>query len=325
MFRFNSWCLLLLAVCLCKPLHADQGLLVQHRSAQPITALIGLPVAAVRSDKTHVQLSIEHSNVFMGGESATEKLVLDGETTALHGRFSQRISSCWQTDAAVVYLSHDGGFLDKPIEDWHSVFGLPNASRQFEDRDRLEYTYQSGGEIVRQVVSNEQGFGDLQLSVQRFQACQQGAPIWRVGTKLGIASGDGFVGSGGTDFYVDWQSSRRQWTQRFDGALSFGLLAPGKANNLPKQNPIVAFGSMGAEFNWSSSVSVVAQLDWHSAIFDSTLEELGRVSGQFTLLARKKFRGGNAFELSFSEDIVTDTAPDFSVRLAWRQALRLPQ
>ncbi len=321
MFRFDSRCLLLLSVCLCKPLYADQGLLVQHLSAQPITALIGLPAAAMRSEGTQIQLSIEHSNVFMGGESVTEKLLLDGETSALHTRFSKRINPCWQADAAVVYLSHDGGFLDKPIEDWHGAFGLPNASRQFEERDKLEYAYQSGENVVRQLLSNEQGFGDIQLSVQRFQACQSGSPIWRAGAKLGAASDDGFFGSGSSDLYIDWQSSRRRWTQRFDGALSIGLLAPGNANNLPKQNPLVAFGSMGAEFNWSPSVSIVAQLDWHSAIFDSTLEELGQISGQLTLLGRKKLRGGNAFEVSFSEDIVADTAPDFSVRLAWLQGL----
>ncbi|MEE9334011.1 MAG: DUF3187 family protein [Granulosicoccaceae bacterium] len=320
MFRFNSWRIFLLAVCLCKPLYADQGLLAQHRSAQPITALIGLPAASVRSDGMHVQLSIEHSNVFMGGASAAEKLMLDGETTALHARFSKRLNPCWQTDAALVYLSHNGGFLDTPIEDWHSVFGLPNASRELVETDKLEYSYQSGDDVVRQVVSNEQGFGDIQLSIQRFRACEQGAPIWRVGTKLGIASDDGFFGSGGTDFFIDWQSSRLKITQRFDGSWSVGLLALGKANNLPKQNSLVAFGSLGSEFHWSSSLSIVAQLDWHSPIFNSTLEELGRVSGQFTLLARKKLRG-NALEVSLSEDIVTDTAPDFSVRLAWRQGL----
>ena len=321
MFRFNSWCFLTLAVCLCKPLYADQGLLLQHNSAQPITALIGLPAPTVRSDGMHVQLSIEHSNVFMGGESATEKLLLDGETTALHARFSKRLTQCWQTDAALVYLSHNGGFLDKPIEDWHRVFGLPNASREFAAIDSLDYSYQSVDNSGRQVATNEQGFGDIQLSVQRFHACEQGAPIWRVGTKLGIASDEDFFGSGGTDFYIDWQSSRRKLTQRFDGSLSVGLLAPGKANNLPKQNAIVAFGSLGSEFHWSSSLSIVAQLGWHSPIFDSTLEELGRVSGQLTLAARKKLRGSNAFEVSFSEDIVTDTAPDFSVRLAWRQLI----
>ena len=321
MLRYYVCCLFSLSVCLCKPLHADQGLLIQHRSAQPIAALIGLPAAAVRSEGTQFQLSIEHSNVFMGGASRTEELLLDGETTALYARLSKRLSQCWQTDAALVFLSHDGGFLDRPIETWHGIFGLPNAFRDLAEVDSLEYFYQSSDGAGRRVVSSERGFGDIQLSVQRFQTCEQGASLWRAGTKLGIAADDGFFGSGSTDFYIDWQSSRRQLTPRFDGSYSFGLLAPGKADNLPKQNSIVAFGSLGTEFNWSSSLSIIAPLDWHSPFFDSSLVELGRVAGQFTLALRKKLKGGNAIEVSFAEDIVTDTAPDFSVRLGWRQSV----
>ncbi len=69
MLRYKLCWPLLTAVCLCKPLHADQSLFVQHRSYHPVAALFGLPAAATRSDQRNVQLSVEHSNVFMGGAS----------------------------------------------------------------------------------------------------------------------------------------------------------------------------------------------------------------------------------------------------------------
>lgn len=272
----------------------------------------------MRASGTHVQVSVEHSNVFMGGGSETEELILDGETSTLFARFSHRINSCWQADATLAHFSHMGGFLDSPIEEWHRIFNLPNAQRNLSPVDELEYVYQVGDDVLRGVTSNEQGFGDIQFSVQRLHACTRGAPVWRVGAKLAVANDETFFSSGGNDFYIDWQSSRRRLRARLDGAMSFGVLLPGKANNLPEQNPVVGFGSFGLQYQWSRSGSIVAQLDWHSAFFDSELEELGRVAGQFTLAARKQFANSHQLELSFAEDIVTDTAPDFSVRVAYR-------
>ncbi len=318
---FKLRLLALAAVCLCKPLHADQGLFIQHRSQHPVTALFGLPAASTRSVQSSFQFSIEHSNVFMGGGSTDEALFLDGESTQFHLRYSQPLSACWQADAALVYLAYSGGFLDQPIEDWHQFFGFPDAERHLIETDQLNLVYQQNGTNVRSLRTNEAGMGDLRFSVQRFLGCDRGAPVVRVGVKLSSAKQNEFFGSGANDVYIDWQSSTYRWRNRIDSAFSLGVLAPGEADNLPDQRAIVWFGVLGAEFRWSKTASIVAQLDWHSPLFDSELEELGNIAGQLTLAARKTLKRGGQIELSFAEDIVTDTAPDFSVRLGWRFGL----
>jgi hypothetical protein len=189
------------------------------------------------------------------------------------------------------------------------------------ETNQINLVYQTDDIDVRSLRSNDAGLGDLQFSVQRFLGCEKGAPIIRAGIKVSAGNQDDFFGSGAHDAYLDWQSSTYQWRDRFETAFSMGLLVPGKADNLPKQRNVVWFGALGAEYQWSRSGTIVAQLDWHSPLFDSELEELGNVAGQLTLAARKTLKQGGQIDLSFAEDIVTDTAPDFSVRLGWRYGL----
>ena len=42
-----------------------------------------------------------------------------------------------QTGAFV--LTHAGGFLDQPIEDWHQIFGFPDAARHLVETDRQSH------------------------------------------------------------------------------------------------------------------------------------------------------------------------------------------
>ncbi len=313
--------LLIVAVSFCQPLYADPNVLVQHRSAHPLAALLGVPAVAVRVDRTELQLSIEHSNVFMGGVSDRERLFLDGETTQLHLRLSQRLTPCWQVDGALVYRSHVGGFIDEPIENWHRLFGLPNAERHLVSVNQLDYFYESDGVEQRSVQSTQHGLGGLQLSIQRLHGCERNTAVWRAGIKVGVDDDNGFFSSGGNDLYVDWQSSRQQLSTDISAAYSAGFLTTGQVSNLPQQRAVVAFGSLGAEWQWTNRASIIAQLDWHTPLFKSRLEELGNVAGQFTLAARRRLLRGGDVEISFSEDIVTDTAPDFSLRLAWRHRI----
>ena len=95
----------------------------QQRAQHVIALQHGLPAAAPRlSTKNELQLSVVHSNVYMGGASAQERLLLDGETSVLNLRYRWRATPCWQFNLDSEWIAHSGGWFDKPVEAWHKFF-----------------------------------------------------------------------------------------------------------------------------------------------------------------------------------------------------------
>ena len=108
----------------------DDSALMQLHGQHAIGALFGLPAVAARPVQTReLQVSLEHSNQFMGGSAGEQTLLLDGETSELTIHHRQRIGPCIQLEAAVPFIQHSGGTFDKTIDQWHSAFGLPDAER----------------------------------------------------------------------------------------------------------------------------------------------------------------------------------------------------
>jgi len=306
------------------------GYFFQQRALDPVKLQTGLPEPAGRLHgdqksngrdnnlkNSELQISLLHNNVFMGGRADNERLILDGESTQLNVRFSRRINACWQINAATAYLAHSSGWFDQPVNDWHQLFGLPDAQRGDWPNNLLQYAYEKNGEI-HALPGEASGFGDMQLQLQRSLGCQEHSTLFRLGAKLPLGEPENFFGSGSIDVFVDAQLPWRAFrpNSRWQWSGSAGLLFAGKNDLLAKQNPVSAFGVFGVNAQITSKLSFVGQMDWHSPMFDSQLRELGKLGNQLSLGLRYNGALGN-YELSFSEDVAVDTSPDIVVRLAW--------
>lgn len=307
---------------------SDESPFIQHRAQHGFNALFGLPAVAARPVATREwQLSLEHNNQFMGGEAGDEQLLIDGESSELAFRHRQRLGACVQAEAVVALMQHSEGVFDRAIDDWHAIFGLPDAHRGDSPYEQLNYAYSGKDGQGVQVDRPQSGLGDVQLSIQRSLRCQATAdatvanPIVRLGIKLPTGDLEELRGSGEIDVYADLQSPVWQPTQRWRTAVAGGAMVVGRSERtkavLPPQNAVVAYGTLATQFKLTQRFRLLAQLDWHTPFYRSDILELGDVA--VSLSGGLRFLGpaDQSVELTISEDAAIDTTPDIVARLAW--------
>ena len=301
----------------------DDSAFFQQRSQNVYNAVFGLPTVAPRLVQTlEWQVSLEYSNQFAGGSADSETLVIDGETSRLTLNHRQRLSPCWQIEATVPFISHNGGVFDRAIDDWHSFFGFPDANRDSTEFNRLTYQYSDQDGVRQSITRPQSGIGDVQLAVQRALGCYATADsttadaMIRLGIKLPTGNPNELRGSGEVDLYVDWQSP--MWTDggRWHVGTAVGVLLNGDTNRFADQRNIAVYGSVGAQFAVNHRFRLIAQLDAHSAFYKSALTELGDPAVNLAVGARYLQGSSYSYEFSISEDIAIDTTPDIVARLA---------
>lgn len=316
-----AWLVIMLLLTLAIPpqtLAADS--FIRHRSLDPLTATIGLPVSAARPapGESQWQLAFEHGSIFTGGRSSGEQLLLDGETSRLALRYARAASACLSVELAAEAIAHGGGVFDTAIDDWHQLFGLPDGSRDEAPINALSYRYQNDSGDGFSVRDPVQGLGDLSLAVaQSWRCAGHSSPLLRVGLKLPSGQRRSLLGSGSTDTFADIQLPLQPLGKRGWYSASAGLLIPGRVDGFPAQRRLVAYASTVAGWRLTHRWQAVAQIDARTPVFDSPLTELGSASMVLTTGVRAGFGRRHRFELSIAEDLIVDTAQDIVLRLAW--------
>lgn len=319
-------CLLLLlsgSVLLATPFAHAEAQFLQHRAYDPFTALFGLPAPAAKFGKqAELQVAFVHNNVFMGGTSngsgSAERLLLDGETSQLALRYTRRIGSCLATTVAGGWASHSSGWFDRAIDDWHQFFGLPDAGRDEAAFHELNYSWQSDVNEAPTFALDTAKHGptDLFVSVQRDIGCAGGGAVARLGVKLPLGKLKHWTGSGATDVFFDVQSRWWQPNPSHRLGASLGVLLPGSVKEVQELRDWVGYGSVAWQWQLPHSLNVGLQLDWHSALLNSDLLEVGSTAGMIAMNVRFAPRNKVHWEFSVFEDIIPDTAPDIAIRLA---------
>lgn len=302
----------------------DDAALFQQRSQHAYNSVFGLPAVAPRLVQTaQWQISLEHSNQFLGGQAAGETLVLDGESTEIFFRHRQRLSACWQLNADIPFIAHGRGLFDRAIDDWHQFFGLPDGQRDQTDYFQLDYSYTDETGQQHAITSPQSGIGDIQLSVQRSLGCFATADstsaesIVRFGLKLPTGNPNELRGSGEFDVYADLQSPVWSNRGRWKAGASLGVLKTGSTQRFARQKGLVVYGSAGVQFVLSHRTRLIAQLDGHSGFYNSAVHELGSASMNLAVGVRYLARSDQTIEFSISEDAAIDTTPDIVARIAW--------
>ena len=316
---------------------------LQHRVADPLNLLAAIPAfSSPSTGPFEFQAAVSHVNVFAGGiasgSAGDEILLLDGEVTELELRGQVALSSCFSAAFDSRIISHSGGVFDSAIDQWHDTFGLPNAGRDEAPSNELAYGFSNMGGFDPAVsdfstsqtllTSTSTALGDVWLSLQRSIRCDPGASSKqsptsghvRVGVKLPVGDTERWASGGQAALFVDWHSlphtigKRARISTTLGGSYSdewderFAALAPRR---------LLGYGAVVFDYRWNSSLQSVVQLDFRSPAFDSELTELGRWGGQLHIGLRAAITRHHRFEVSFSEDIVVDTAPDIGGRFSY--------
>jgi len=294
------------------------------KNLSPVAGLFGFPV--MRSATTlapgqvsaalHSSLANNYSTDFDGLEAVN----LDGETVRLAARLAVGLAEHWELEVEVPWLRHYGGELDSTIENWHDLWGLPDGNRDEVPRDLIDFSYSGpGGRFAMR--RDVEGWGDISLALVRqlWQDEHRDLSL-RAGVKLGTGDADDLLGSGSEDYYLslNYRSAQDHELPLVWHAQA-GYLRAGDANLIAAmQQQNLWFAGLGLEWLAWSGLRLKLQLDSHAAPADSQLDQRGATSVRLSAGVDWLFSPEWSAELSFSEDIAVDTAPDFVVQLGLR-------
>lgn len=301
----------LLATLFWAPGAAADGLPVRTESS--LARGILLPALGQSADDSGWRWQIDLTNEFVLAQNGNESLVLDAETTSLRLAETVQINEQWFAGAELQLLRTGGGFMDGLIEDWHEIFGLPNAGRERRPQGQYLIRYERDGNDELRIDRSDSGLGDLQLWLgSRLNANWS----WRSAVKLPTGDDATLLGNGelGLGSWLDGQFSSGAWS----GFLAFGGSYNPAADALHElRREWIGFGGAGLNWQWTRWLRLLGQLNAHSALFKgSRIEALERPGVQLTLGAGLRF-GETEVKLAFQEDIVTQSSPDFSLHLSW--------
>jgi len=258
------------------------------------------------------------SNTFSSGSGPQESFTNDIETFRGTLLASYGLRDNWQLSVEVPYVSHDGGFLDDFIYNWHDFFGMPQSGRTKDNSDQLDVSYLSGVSFV--LPGSEKGIGDIRLNVAHSRPWNNRTLIVSAELKLPTGDFDKLTGSGGTDFSVGLTLNDPHSLEKYRVTLYGGFagvfLDDVDGELAAVQNNFVLAGRAGIGWQATKLIQLKLQLDVQSAIYDSHVKEMGDPAFQLVMGGSLTFTDDLYLDISVAEDISTSTAPDVAFQLA---------
>ena len=321
-----TWQIVVLAMLLHPVRDAVAEALPDHDNG-PLTGIFGFPestesgiVTARGRHGWDASLIIASHSIeeIAGGE----ELRLDGETTRLALSYQYGIADKLDLSIELPYLWHRAGSLDSLIDRWHNLFGFPQGERAQQAHDVLEFFYSDSSASLVNVTQNAAGVGDVRvlLGWSLFEGEGWNTAL-RFGVKLPTGDSDTLLGSGGTDFSVGIASDvaslwgRPKLSAFYRANLSY-LGQPDFLSD--RYNDLVGQLSFGLGFKAGRNIDLSVQSRVRSAVYDSDIENLGKVSVLLVFGAICKLSDRYSLVLSAGEDVKPDSVPDISFQIALR-------
>lgn len=293
------------------------------KNLSPVAGLLGLPSprAAELTGSGNWQFAahVGIASHFAVDSNSREAVNLDGETWRAAFDFRYGLTGQWELQLELPVLSQDGGSLDSLIDGWHDLWGMPDGGRKDVPRDRLDFRYgsASGGFALQDSAG---GVGDVTLALHRALYRDDS---WQLSAGVGYKFASGrerdFLGSGAEDVFAVFRAGHAAPGSRFRWQGQAGYLRAGSSDLLgPAQERNLWFAGVGMDWAWLDALSLLLQVDSHSAPLDSSLTALGGTALLLTAGARWRFSEHWALDLGFVEDIRVETAPDVTFQASLR-------
>lgn len=305
------------------------------REHNPFLQIFGVPAfeaaTPVLAGETRYAVNLDVANHADSRSTPAESVVLDGESHYLTFVLRHGISDRLVLGLDIPFVSHSGGFLDAPVENWHDLWGFSN-NRRSGPRNRLNFRYDSQGLASFELDSSSRGLGDIRVSATfPFRGAQPVAGREfgvRAGLKLPTGDASELLGSGAADYSLAFYASDANLMSHLHTELSasVGILRLGSGDVLPEiQRDLVAFGGLAAAWHASDRLDLAAVLYAQSATYDSALDEIGDNSIQLSVGGLYELPWeGVSVSVSIIEDLFDNATTDFAFQVAVRGALHWP-
>jgi len=316
------------ATVLCAPVapgaaNAQSSDAFRTRNLSPLVSIFGLPSWDSGKAAQSFGVTSEIANHYRLSQRGTDTLVLDGETWRNNLFFNHSLSADWFVSAELPYYQQSGGVLDDVVDGWHSIFGLPDGGRNNRAEDVLEYRLANATGTFFGLDRRWRGWGDLQLSLGHRLGPERGYVV-EATVKLGTGKREFLAGSGSSDLAISvFRSVDGTAFERNAGYFwGAGLMRNGDPDLIAYEAESFAYyGVVGGGLKLLPQFGMKAQIDLHTAFYDTPLEELGQTSVQATIGGWWDMSRRGVLEFAISEDLHVSTAPDvvLHIGLIWKR------
>jgi Protein of unknown function (DUF3187) len=291
------------------------------RNLNPLVAIFGLPAwDTFERDTTTLGATFELANHYRLSRRGDDLLVLDGETLRTTLSFNRSFGRAWAFGFEAPYYSLSGGVLDDLVDGWHSAFGLPDGGRNNRPEDELLFVVGDRAGAFFELRDDDHGLGDVQLKLARKLGAEQRF-IVQASLKAPTGDEDMLAGSGSADFAVTvLRTAELEFRNRRAGYYwGVGALRAGDAERIRYDaEDLVTTAIVGGSWQLGPRFGLKGQLDFHSPLFNTQLEELGEKAIQATAGAWLRPNRKAVLEFAVVEDLEVSTAPDVVVHIAAR-------
>lgn len=291
------------------------------RNLNPPVAVFGLPTWDPLPEAPAFGATAELANHYRLSQRGNERLILDGETLRLTLSYERPVGERWSVSAELPAYRLSGGRLDDIVDGWHSFFGPPDGGRNNRPENAFLFELAAGAGPALRLDGGGSGIGDLKLSVARRLGGPDGF-VLRAAVELPTGDESILAGNGSTDWSLTLLDTRsRSWRGRDTGYYwGVGVLGLGDVDRIPftaEDNGVVAL--LGGGLAIRARLGLKAQIDVHSPLYDSPLEEIGQTAVQATLGGWWTLPRG-VLDFAVVEDLHVSTVPDvvLHMTLRWR-------
>ena len=287
------------------------------RNVSPVVQLYGIPRmtgARVAKADWDVSFNVEIGNNFQSERGDTAIAFFDGETYVNSFRARRGFANHWEWGVEIPWVVHAPGSLDGLIDEFHELFGLPDAGRSSAPRGRLDYFVADNEMIYADFDNSRRGLGDARAYVGWSLIDQPGtAFVVRSMIKLPTGKVDKLTGSEAMDIAL-WGEYERHFRvagKRLRLSLGGGVARLGEGNMMPEQQEDwVHFGHLGVQIPIHPRVELHAQLDAHSRVLDTGNPVLADGGLLGTLGGRVGVTQRLWLDLAVIEDLAAESASD---------------
>jgi hypothetical protein len=243
-------------------------------------------------------------------QSGSESLVVDAETREARATLQLPLSQRFSFQLQLPYRYTGAGNLDGFIDGWHDTFGLPEGARRDLPSDQINIAYTRAGQRPLSMTSSASGLADIEaaLGYEITSSPASALTAW-LSVKLPTGDEDKLTSSGATDASLVLAGQRRL-NDRWSAFGQASLTWLGDGEILPaQQRSTVWSGLAGLSWRVWHGLALKAQVDAHSAAFDSDLGFLNEAV-VLTVGGDYHFASGWRLDLGVSEDIAVEHSPD---------------
>lgn len=304
-----------------QPVSAQDGAF-RTRNLSPLITIFGLPTWQATADSFQLSLTSELANHYRLSERGPDKLILDGETWYTNLSFAAPLGQNWSVSAEVPYYRHYGGVLDDVVDAWHSAFSLPDGGRNNRPEASMFFMMEDGRGVFYELPGRASGFGDARVSISRRIARVDGLHLTGY-VKLPTGDEDILAGSGSADWALALLRQRPATFRNRAASLywGFGLLRLGEAERIRFDQTRSGYTAIvGGSWQFARNLGLKMQIDMHSALYRSQLEEIGEDAWQGSIGGWWEFGQRGTLDFAFNEDLEVSTSPDIVVHIGarWR-------